>query len=128
MPGQPARDDGAQVDARAREPLALQEIGGEVSPAAQVRGGTQERVEPCEGRGHVKTAETVTYEIFREITRAVRQFDAQKLLVLAAPKVVGRILDEESAAVAELEEFTGKTIRFQAEEHYAQEQYDVVLL
>ncbi|HMA87150.1 MAG TPA: ribonuclease G [Burkholderiales bacterium] len=82
----------------------------------------------CDGRGSVKTAETVTYEIFREITRAVRQFDAAKLLVLAAPKVVGRILDEESAAVAELEEFTGKTIRFQAEEHYAQEQYDVVLL
>jgi len=82
----------------------------------------------CDGRGSVKTAETVTYEIFREITRAVRQFEAAKLLVLAAPKVVGRILDEESAAVAELEEFTGKTIRFQAEEHYAQEQYDVVLL
>ncbi|MEP6938815.1 MAG: ribonuclease G [Rudaea sp.] len=82
----------------------------------------------CEGRGNVKTAETVTYEIFREITRAVRQFDAEKLLVLAASRVVGRILDEESAAVAELEEFTGKTIRFQAEEHYAQEQYDVVLL
>jgi len=82
----------------------------------------------CEGRGSVKTAETVTYEIFREITRAVRQFDAEKLLVLAATRVVGRILDEESAAVAELEEFTGKTIRFQAEEHYAQEQYDVVLL
>jgi ribonuclease G len=82
----------------------------------------------CEGRGSVKTSETVTYEIFREITRAVRQFEAEKLLVLAAPRVVARILDEESAAVAELEEFTGKTIRFQAEEHYAQEQYDVVLL
>ena len=27
-----------------------------------------------------------------------------------------------------IEEFTGKTIRFQPEEHYAQEQYDVVLL
>ena len=82
----------------------------------------------CEGRGSVKSAETVTYEIFREITRAVRQFEANKLLVLAAPKVVARILDEESAAVAELEEFIGKSIRFQPEEHYAQEQYDVVLL
>ncbi|MGA9342468.1 MAG: ribonuclease G [Rhodanobacteraceae bacterium] len=82
----------------------------------------------CGGRGKLKTAETVTYEIFREITRAVRQFDALELLVLAAPDVVGRILEEESSAVAELEEFIGKTIRFQAEEHYAQEQYDVVLL
>lgn len=82
----------------------------------------------CAGSGRQKTAETVTYEIFREITRAVRQFDAQQLLVLAAPKVVNRILEEESAAVAELEEFIGKTIRFQPEEHYSQEQYDVVLL
>jgi len=82
----------------------------------------------CMGRGTVKTAETVTYEIFREITRAVRQFNAQKLLVMASPKVVGRILEEESAAVAELEEFISKSIRFQAEEHYSQEQFDVVLL
>jgi len=82
----------------------------------------------CSGRGSIKTAETVTYEIFREITRAVRQFDAEKLLVLAAKDVVVRILDEDSTAVAELEEFIGKTIRFQPEEHYSQEQFDVVLL
>ena len=58
----------------------------------------------------------------------VRQFDAQRLLVIASPKVVARITDEESAAVAELEEFLGKSIRFQAEDQYAQEQFDVVLL
>ncbi|MEY2169786.1 MULTISPECIES: ribonuclease G [unclassified Rhodanobacter] len=82
----------------------------------------------CGGRGTLKTAETVTYEIFREITRAVRQFNAEKLLVMASPAVVGRILEEESVAVAELEEFISKSIRFQAEEHYSQEQFDVVLL
>ena len=82
----------------------------------------------CSGRGSVKTAETVTYEVFREITRAVRQFDAARLLVIASPKVVARITEEESAAVAELEEFLGKTIRFQADEQYLQEQFDVVLL
>jgi ribonuclease G len=82
----------------------------------------------CMGRGTLKTSETVCYEIFREITRAVRQFEAEKLLVLASPKVVAKILEEESAAVAELEEFIGKSIRFQPDEQYAQEQYDVVLL
>ncbi|TAL85728.1 MAG: ribonuclease G [Rhodanobacter sp.] len=82
----------------------------------------------CSGRGVLKTAETVTYEIFREITRAVRQFNAEKLLVMASPTVVNRILEEESSAVAELEEFISKSIRFQAEEHYSQEQFDVVLL
>jgi len=82
----------------------------------------------CGGRGMLKTAETVTYEVFREIVRAVRQFDAERLLVIASPKIVARITEEESAAVAELEEFLGKSIRFQADEQYLQEQFDVVLL
>ena len=82
----------------------------------------------CSGRGVQKTTETVCYEIFREITRAVRQFEADTLMVIASPLVVNKILDEESAAVAELEEFIAKTIRFQADDQYAQEQYDVVLV
>ena len=82
----------------------------------------------CSGRGSLKTPETVTYEIFRDIVRQVRQFDAQRLLVIASPKVVARITDEESAAVAELEEFLAKSVRFQADEQYSQEQFDVVLL
>jgi ribonuclease G len=82
----------------------------------------------CGGRGTLKTPETVTYEIFREITRAVRLFEAATALVIASPKVVARITDEESAAVAELEEFLGKSIRLQPDEQYAQEQFDVVLL
>src|SRR5690606_2518731 len=80
----------------------------------------------CGGRGMLKTPETVTYEVFREVVRAVRQFDAERLLVIASPKVVARITEEESAAVAELEEFLGKSIRFQADEQYLQEQFDVV--
>ena len=47
---------------------------------------------------------------------------------MASPKVVARITDEESAAVAELEEFLGKSIQFQSDDRYAQEQFDVVLL
>jgi ribonuclease G len=82
----------------------------------------------CGGRGSLKTCETIAYEIFREITRAVRQFEASQLLVIASPAVVNKITDEESASVAELEEFLGKGIRFQADEQYAQEQFDVVLL
>ena len=81
----------------------------------------------CGGRGMLKTPETVTYEIFREIVRQVRQFEAERLLVIASPKVVARITDEESAAVAELEEFLGRSVRLQADEQYAQEQFDVVL-
>ena len=82
----------------------------------------------CAGRGSVKSTETMVYEIFREITRSVRQFEAESLLVVAAIEVVNRIVEEESAALAELEQFIGKTIRFKADEQYPPEQYDVVLL
>ncbi len=82
----------------------------------------------CQGRGTLKTAETVCYEIFREILREARQFDASRLLVLASQEVVDVLLDEESTSVAELEEFIGKEIQFQVESQYTQEQFDVVLL
>jgi len=80
----------------------------------------------CGGRASLKTAETVCYEIFREILRESRQFDAQQLLVLASQEVVDLLLDEESASLAELEAFIGKPIKFQVESLYSQEQYDVV--
>jgi ribonuclease G len=81
----------------------------------------------CVGRGYIKTAETVIYEIFREVTRAARQFEANRVMVMASPNVVAKITDEESAAVAELEEFINKDIRFQSDDQYAPDQFDVVL-
>jgi ribonuclease G len=82
----------------------------------------------CEGRGTIKTAETICYEIFREILREARQFDARELLVLASQDVVDMLLDEESGSLAELEGFIGIPIRFQVEAMFTQEQYDVVIM
>ncbi len=82
----------------------------------------------CGGRGSIRTAETVAYEIFREIMREARQYEARQFLVLASQEVVDLMLDEESTSVAELESFIGIPIKFQAEMLYTQEQYDVVLM
>jgi ribonuclease G len=82
----------------------------------------------CEGRGFVKTAETVCYEVFREIVRQARQFECQQLMVLAHQDVIERLLDEESVALGELEIALGKPIRLQTEALYSVEQYDVVLM
>ena len=82
----------------------------------------------CEGRGTIKTAETVCYEIFREILREARQFDARELLVLASQDVVDMLVDEESGSLAELEGFIGIPIKFQVEAMFTQEQYDVVIM
>ncbi|HED17625.1 MAG TPA: ribonuclease G [Gammaproteobacteria bacterium] len=82
----------------------------------------------CAGRGSIKTAETVCYEIFREILREARQYDTDQLLVLASQEVVDLFLDEESDSLADLESFIGKPIKFQVESLYTQEHYDVVLM
>lgn len=82
----------------------------------------------CEARGTLRSAETVCSDIFREILRAARTYDHHKLLVLASPAVVDRLLDEDSDAVADLQEILSKTIQFQVEPAYTQEQFDVVFL
>ncbi len=80
----------------------------------------------CQNRGSVKTAETICYEIFREILTAARAYETNQIMVMASQTVVERLLDEEADSVAELEEFIQKTISFQVESLYFQEQYDVV--
>jgi ribonuclease G len=82
----------------------------------------------CEGLGRVKSVDTVCAEIFREVMRAVRQFETGQLRVMATPAVVHRMLEEHRSAIAELTEQLGTSIQFQPEEQYGQEQFDVVLL
>lgn len=82
----------------------------------------------CDGRGVLKTAETVCYEIFREIMRDARAYDNETLMVLATQGVIDRLLDEESANVADLEEFIGKTISLRVEPDNNPEHFDIVLL
>lgn len=81
----------------------------------------------CDGRGTLKSAETVCYEIFRELLNVARTYENDVLLVTASEVVVDRLLDEESDTLAGLEELIGKTVKFEVEPMYTQEQFDVVL-
>ena len=82
----------------------------------------------CSGLGSIKSAETVCLEVIREIMRFGRQFEASKLLVMAPSTVVNHMLDEHSTTIVELEGQIGRSIRFQREDQYMHEQFDVVLL
>ena len=82
----------------------------------------------CEGRGNVKTARSVTYDIFREILREARQFNPREFRVVASPKVIELFLDEESQHLAGLSEFIGKPVSLQSEAAMGQGQYDIVLM
>ncbi|MEY2632315.1 MAG: ribonuclease [Pseudomonadota bacterium] len=82
----------------------------------------------CGGRGEVKTARTVAYEILRELLREARQFNAREYRVLASPQVIDLFLDEESQSLAMLSDFIGKAVSLHPEASYTQEQYDIVLM
>jgi ribonuclease G len=82
----------------------------------------------CDGRGEVKTAPTVCYEILREILREARAFNAREYRVLASQPVIDLFHEEESASVAMLSDFIGKPISMQVESSYTQEQFDIVLM
>jgi ribonuclease G len=82
----------------------------------------------CEGRGQVKTARTVCYDILREILREARQFNPREFRVVASAAVVEMLLDEENTHLAGLSDFIGKPISLQAEPSLSPEQYDIVLI
>ena len=82
----------------------------------------------CEGKGIVKTARSVAYDIFREILREARQFNPREFRIVGAPKVIELFLDEESQHLAGLSEFIGKPVSLQSDTAMGQEQYDIVLL
>ncbi|MDT8991553.1 ribonuclease G [Curvibacter sp. APW13] len=82
----------------------------------------------CQGKGIVKTARSVAYDILREILREARQFNPREFRVVASPKVIELLLDEESQHLAGLSEFIGKPVSLQSEAGMGQEQYDIVLL
>jgi ribonuclease G len=82
----------------------------------------------CQGRGQVKTARSVCYDILREILREARQFDPKEFRVVASAAVVEMLLDEESVHLAGLSEFVGKPISLSTEPTMNPEQYDIVLM
>jgi ribonuclease G len=82
----------------------------------------------CAGRGQVKTARSVCYDVLREILREARQFNPKEFRVVASAAVVEMLLDEESQHLADLSAFIGKPISLSAEPTMNPEQYDIVLL
>ena len=87
-----------------------------------------EKCDTCSGLGLVKTVESICYELFREIIRAVRQFQTGQIMVLASTSLIEFIYEEQTDSLTELEDELGKSIKLQAESSYTQEQYDVVLM
>jgi ribonuclease G len=82
----------------------------------------------CSGKGQVKTARTICYEILRELLREAKQFNPREFRILASQLVIDLFLEEESQHMAMLGDFIGKPISLQVEALFHQEQYDIILM
>jgi ribonuclease G len=82
----------------------------------------------CDGKGQVKTARTVCYEILRELLREAKQFNPREFRIMASQVVVDMFLEEESQHLAMLGDFIGKPISLQVESVFPQEHYDIILM
>jgi ribonuclease G len=83
----------------------------------------------CMGKGQVKTARTMCYEILRELLREAKQFNPpREFRILASQVVIDLFLEEESEHITMLGDFIGKPISLQVESAYHQEQYDIILM
>lgn len=80
----------------------------------------------CKGRGQLKTAQTICYEIMRELLRESKQFDAKEFKILAATDVINMLMDEESQSLANLSDFIQKPVSLQIETQYAREEFDII--
>jgi Rne/Rng family ribonuclease len=79
----------------------------------------------CGGQGFVKTATTVSYEIFREIRREAPNFKDPTLVINCNAEVARLLQTEEREEFRHLMDRYNKTIQIRPQTNYHREQYDL---
>jgi len=82
----------------------------------------------CDGEGRIKSAQTICYEILREIARMAKQFAPKEFRILASPEVIERFLEEEASYLNALIDEIGKPITLTVEGEIPPGGYDIALL
>ena len=81
----------------------------------------------CEGRGFIKSAESICLEIFKNLQRKAKEVTGKECLIMASQTVVDRLIDEQVDNLRELARLLDADISCQVEPRYTQEQYDIVI-
>jgi Rne/Rng family ribonuclease len=79
----------------------------------------------CDGRGFVKTATTVCYEIFREIRREAPAYKDPTLVINCSADVAKLLQGDERQELRHLMDRYNKSIQVKAQQNYHREQYDI---
>jgi ribonuclease G len=80
----------------------------------------------CHAKGTVKSLETMSYEILRELQGTAKNFAWPGFLIVAAAAVVNYLLAHEERMLSEIELALGKPVKLQVESSYTQERYDIL--
>lgn len=81
----------------------------------------------CEGRGYVKTIETVALEVTREVVREAAQFKPQRIMVICSHEINDYLSDDEPDILADLEETLKIPVMLKTDHYYSREHYDIAL-
>ncbi len=82
----------------------------------------------CDGRGFIKSAITVCYEIFRELRKIGIKRMNGKILITAHPLITDLLYEEEREGLEEIEKQCGFKCIVKADKNSHQEYYEVVQL
>lgn len=81
----------------------------------------------CEGRGYIKTIETVAYEVMREVLREAAQFKPASMMIICSHEINDYLSDDEPDVLADLEETLGIPLTLKTDYYYGRDQYDIAL-
>lgn len=81
----------------------------------------------CDGKGSIKSSETVCYEVFDGIQRVVENgdFKKKKILINVPPQVADLLLGQENACLDQMERNLDKKIIVKADYDMHQEQFEI---
>ncbi len=80
----------------------------------------------CEGKGFIKSKQTIAYEILRDIEREGIEREVSKILVQAHPEAIDILAIDERESLDQLERRYRKTIYLQAVTDFHPEQFEVI--
>ena len=109
--------------------LKVSELGLIQMTRQRVRENLKEALcEPCpycEGKGYVRSKQSICYDIFREIRGEAPSLPGTRVIVSTHPEVADLLYDEERAGIEELERRLNKRIIIKAKPQFHQEQFEI---
>ncbi len=79
----------------------------------------------CDGRGTLKSAKTICYEIFRELEREFSAPEDGSIFLVVHPEIEKTLREEEQKTILDLEKRTGKRIIITGNKAFHLEQYEI---